>query len=59
MSATPVTGTIYDLEGTLLEACSCGVLCRCWVGADPDGGICSSFNTGRVTHSVAVASGRR
>jgi hypothetical protein len=35
---------VYDLEGTLLEACSCGVLCPCWVGADPDGGSCASFN---------------
>ena len=33
------TRTVYDLEGTLLEACSCGVLCPCWVGADPDGGL--------------------
>src|SRR4029450_12581902 len=23
---------------------SCGVLCPCWVGADPDGGTCDSFN---------------
>lgn len=39
-----MTETVYDLEGSLLEACSCGVLCPCWVGADPDDGICSSFN---------------
>lgn len=38
---------VYDLEGSLLEACSCGVLCPCWVGADPDGGICQSFNAYR------------
>ena len=38
---------VYDLEGSLLEACSCGVLCPCWVGADPDGGTCSSFNAYR------------
>src|SRR3954447_22410733 len=30
--------TGYHLEGTLLEACSCGVLCPCWIGEDPDGG---------------------
>jgi hypothetical protein len=30
----------YRLEGSLLEACSCGVLCPCWVGEDPDGGEC-------------------
>jgi hypothetical protein len=38
---------VYDLEGTLLEACSCGVLCPCWVGADPDEGSCDSFNAYR------------
>jgi hypothetical protein len=32
----------YLLEGTLLEACSCGVLCPCWIGEDPDGGTCNS-----------------
>ncbi len=30
----------YVLEGTLLEACSCGVLCPCWIGEDPDLGQC-------------------
>jgi hypothetical protein len=34
----------YLLQGTLLEACSCGVLCPCWIGADPDGGQCFAFN---------------
>jgi hypothetical protein len=47
------TTTGYLLEGTLLEACSCGVLCPCWIGEDPDGGECFSFNayhfdTGRI-----------
>src|SRR4051794_8670372 len=37
------TGQGYTLEGTLLEACSCGVLCPCWVGEDPDGGSCDAF----------------
>jgi hypothetical protein len=37
------TGTVYDLQGTLLEACSCGVLCPCWIGEDPDGGSCDAF----------------
>jgi hypothetical protein len=37
------TGVVYDLEGSLLEACSCGVLCPCWVGEDPDGGHCDAF----------------
>lgn len=46
------SGIVYDLEGTLLEACSCGVLCPCWVGADPDGGICSSFNAYKFERGV-------
>ncbi len=33
----------YTLRGTLLEACSCRTLCRCWIGEDPDGGACDSF----------------
>jgi hypothetical protein len=37
------TDVVYDLQGTLLEACSCGVLCPCWVGEDPDMGICEAF----------------
>jgi hypothetical protein len=35
---------VYQLEGTLLEACSCGILCPCWVGEDPDNGDCLSVN---------------
>ena len=30
----------YDLKGSLLEVCTCKVVCPCWVGADPDGGQC-------------------
>jgi hypothetical protein len=30
----------YDLEGRLLEVCTCAVICPCWVGEDPDGGTC-------------------
>jgi hypothetical protein len=37
------TTIVYDLEGTLLEACSCGVLCPCWIGEDPDGGACDGL----------------
>jgi hypothetical protein len=40
MSTT--AGTTYQVEGRLLEVCTCGVLCPCWVGADPDGGTCDS-----------------
>jgi hypothetical protein len=35
---------VYVLKGSLLEACSCGVLCPCWIGEDPDGGECFAFN---------------
>jgi hypothetical protein len=41
------TGTGYELEGTLLEACSCGVLCPCWIGVDPDNGTCEAINAYR------------
>ena len=44
MTTMSDTAVIYDLQGTLLEACSCGVLCPCWVGADPDGGSCDAVN---------------
>jgi hypothetical protein len=31
----------YELEGSLLEVCTCKVLCPCWIGEDPDGdGTC-------------------
>lgn len=32
----------YLLEGTMLEACDCNVLCPCWIGEDPDGGTCNA-----------------
>lgn len=34
------TGTVYSLQGTLIEACSCNVNCPCWIGEDPDLGEC-------------------
>lgn len=34
---------IYFLQGTLLEACSCDILCPCWVGENPDEGDCKAF----------------
>jgi hypothetical protein len=37
------TAKKYALTGTLLEACSCRTLCRCWIGEDPDGGACDAF----------------
>lgn len=33
----------YQLEGRLLEVCTCGVLCPCWVGENPDGGTCEAI----------------
>src|ERR687895_930131 len=32
----------YQLEGSMLEVCTCNILCPCWVGEDPDGGTCDS-----------------
>ena len=48
-----MTEATYSLKGTLLEVCSCGVLCPCWIGEDPDGGECFSvvgyhFDTGQI-----------
>jgi hypothetical protein len=44
VTETHRNGGGYDLEGSLLEACSCGVLCPCWIGEDPDHGDCEAFN---------------
>lgn len=33
----------YKLEGRMLEVCTCNVICPCWVGGDPDGGICDGL----------------
>jgi hypothetical protein len=33
----------YQLEGSLLEVCTCNILCPCWVGEDPDGGTCEGL----------------
>jgi hypothetical protein len=32
----------YQFQGTLLEACTCDVLCPCWIGEDPDNGTCQA-----------------
>jgi len=32
----------YRLQGSLLEVCTCKVLCPCWVGEDPDFTDCKS-----------------
>ena len=33
----------YQLEGSLLEVCTCKILCPCWVGEDPDNGTCDGL----------------
>jgi hypothetical protein len=38
----------YEIEGRLLEVCSCNVLCPCWVGENPDGGTCDSALAWRI-----------
>lgn len=43
----------YKLEGELLEVCTCQILCPCWVGEDPDKGICNAslayhFRNGQI-----------
>ncbi len=43
----------YQLEGSLLEVCSCDVLCPCWIGEDPDQGTCDAvvayhFDSGTI-----------
>src|SRR5262245_38851819 len=37
-----------QVEGRLLEVCTCGILCPCWVGEDPDGGTCDSALAWRI-----------
>jgi hypothetical protein len=33
----------YDFQGSLLEVCTCNILCPCWVAEDPDGeGTCDA-----------------
>ena len=44
MTTQADTKKTYVLDGTLLEACSCGGPCPCWVGDDPEGGRCDSIN---------------
>lgn len=33
----------YEVEGRLLEVCTCNVLCPCWIGEDPDTGYCDGL----------------
>ena len=38
----------YEIEGRLLEVCTCLAVCPCWVGQDPDGGECNSALAWRI-----------
>jgi hypothetical protein len=44
------TRTVYSLEGTLIEACSCNVNCPCWIGEDPDLGECFAIIAYGIEH---------
>ena len=43
-----MTAMTYQIEGRLLEVCTCNTLCPCWVGEDPDGGTCDSSFAYRI-----------
>lgn len=48
----------YKLEGTLLEVCTCNILCPCWVGEDPDGdGTCDSVMAWHVDQGTVNGTG--
>ena len=38
--AVKKAAAVHSLHGTLIEACSCGANCPCWIGEDPDLGEC-------------------
>jgi hypothetical protein len=42
----------YELEGRLLEVCSCNILCPCWVGGDPDNGTCDGILAWHIDRGV-------
>ena len=39
----------YQVEGQLLEVCTCNILCPCWVGEDPDNGTCEGLLGWNIT----------
>lgn len=51
-TATVATAKVYQIEGRLLEVCTCNTLCPCWVGDDPDGGMCDSALAWRIDTGV-------
>ena len=43
----------YQLEGRLLEVCTCNVLCPCWVGGDPDNdGTCQAIAAWHIDKGI-------
>jgi hypothetical protein len=42
----------YDIEGRLLEVCTCNVLCPCWVGEDPDYKTCDTTIAWGIEHGT-------
>lgn len=38
----------YEIQGSLLEACSCSAPCPCWIGENPHGGTCDAFIAYRI-----------
>jgi len=49
---------VYSLQGTLLEVCTCNILCPCWVGEDPDGdGTCDSVMAWHIDEGTVNGTG--
>ena len=49
---------VYSLKGTLLEVCTCNILCPCWVGEDPDGdGTCDSVMAWHIDEGTVNGTG--
>ncbi len=42
----------YQLEGRLLELCTCGTYCPCQVTGEPDGGNCDAVNAWHIDKGV-------
>lgn len=43
----------YQLEGRLLEVCTCNILCPCWAGGDPDNdGTCQAIAAWHIDKGV-------
>lgn len=38
----------YDVQGSVLDACSCAAPCPCWIGDDPHGGKCDAVLAYRI-----------